>query len=69
LEPLAEDGLEPLINEGFTRVLGRLPDAEERTTSIELIKSMQTEHGHDLPTAINRFALMILNLNEFVFLD
>ncbi|QXD25057.1 DUF1553 domain-containing protein [Opitutia bacterium ISCC 51] len=69
LEPLAKDGLEPLINEGFTRVLGRLPDAEERTTSIELIQSMQSDHGHDLPTAINRFALMMLNLNEFVFLD
>ena len=65
----ASDGLDKLVDEGFTRVLGRLPDENERRTSIELIDSMQSEFGHDLATAVNRFALMMLNLNEFIFLD
>ena len=69
LEPLANEGLDAVVNEGFTQILGRLPDDEERKVSIELIESMQSDFDHDLGTAINRFALMMLNLNEFVFLD
>lgn len=69
LKPLADQGLDSVVNEGFTQVLGRLPNDEERKVSIELIQSMQSDFDHDLATAINRFALMMLNLNEFVFLD
>ena len=63
------DGVESLINMGFETVLGRLPDNAELKISIDLIQSMQQDYGHDFNTAVNRFALMMLNLNEFLFLD
>ncbi|MDA0348833.1 MAG: DUF1549 and DUF1553 domain-containing protein [Verrucomicrobia bacterium] len=62
-------GVESLVNTGFDTVLGRLPDDAELKISIDLIHSMQQDYGHDFNTAVNRFALMMLNLNEFLFLD
>jgi hypothetical protein len=63
------DDVESLVRTGFETVLGRLPNNSELKISIDLIESMQQDYGHDFNTAINRFALMMLNLNEFVFLD
>jgi len=65
----ASEGVEALVSAGFETVLGRLPDDSEQKISIDLIQSMQQDFGHDFPTAVNRFALMLLNLNEFLFLD
>jgi hypothetical protein len=69
LNKRASVGVESLVNTGFETVLGRLPDDSELKISIDLIQSMQQDHGHDFSTAVNRFALMMLNLNEFMFLD
>ena len=60
---------ESLIKNGFEMVLGRLPEPSEMKLCQELIESMQQEFGHDRKTAIERFALMMLNLNEFIYLD
>ena len=65
----AKDSLESLVTTGFEVVLGRQPDEEELKTSIDLIESIQQDFGNDFTTAVNRFALMMLNLNEFMFLD
>ncbi len=35
----------------------------------ELMKVMRDEHGLDEAAALDRFALFLLNLNEFIFLD
>lgn len=61
--------MESIVNTGFEMVLGRLPESAEMEESLNLIASMQNDYGHDTTTAVERFALMMLNLNEFMFLD
>ncbi len=49
--------------------LSRKPDAKEIERGIALIKSLQTKHQVDADRALELFCLMVLNLNEFVYLD
>ncbi len=64
-----EQEMESVVNTGFEMVLGRLPEPTEMEESLSLIASMQNDFGHDAATAVERFSLMMLNLNEFMFLD
>ncbi len=63
------DSLESVIEDAFSRVTGRQPDLEELTVGLDLIASLQQDIGHSRDKAVERFALMILNLNEFIYLD
>jgi hypothetical protein len=63
------DDMQAVVSTGFELVLGRLPATSELQESIGLIEALQRDFGHDSKTAIDRFALMMLNLNEFMFLD
>ncbi len=58
-----------LVQQGFQLVLGRPPRPVELKNSVDLIESMRQNYGHDLSTALERFSLVMLNLNEFIFLD
>ena len=69
LKTQAPENVETLIKTGFETVLGRQPKELELQISIDLIQSMQKDFKHGYSTAIDRFALMMLNLNEFLFLD
>ena len=61
--------MQAVVSTGFELVLGRLPATSELQESIGLIEALQRDFGHDSKTAIDRFALMMLNLNELMFLD
>ncbi len=58
-----------LVRRGFQLVLGRPPQQVELQYCVDLIESMRQNYGHDLSTALERFSLVMLNLNEFIFLD
>ena len=58
-----------LVQHGFQLVLGRPPQPVELQNSVDLMESMRQNYGHDLSTALERFSLVMLNLNEFIFLD
>jgi hypothetical protein len=45
------------------------PDSAEVRTAAELLKRLQTEAGLDEAKALDRLALMAINLNEFLYLD
>jgi hypothetical protein len=50
-------------------VTARQPSAAEVQRGLDLIASMQTKDGLAADVALKYFCLMVLNLNEFVYLD
>jgi hypothetical protein len=57
------------VARAMTLVTGRAPEDEEIAAGLEFLQEMQTAHRRDADAALQRFALLMLNLNEFVFLD
>jgi hypothetical protein len=48
---------------------GRTPTADEVNKDVSFVREMRAKHGLDEPTALARYALLLLNANEFVYLD
>jgi hypothetical protein len=48
---------------------GRLPPADEVAKDAAFVREMKTKHQLDDRTALARYALLLLNTNEFVYLD
>jgi len=48
---------------------GRTPSDAEIAKDVAFIETMRTEHKLDATTALTRYALLILNSNEFLYLD
>jgi hypothetical protein len=57
------------VRRGLHLVTGRVPTEEETRQGLLLLEEMQGDFGLDASAALDRFALLALNLNEFVFLD
>lgn len=53
----------------YRLALGREPDAKLIDRGLNLIETMKTKHEKSADEALNQFCLMVLNLNEFVYLD
>ncbi|GIX04092.1 MAG: hypothetical protein KatS3mg113_1098 [Planctomycetaceae bacterium] len=51
------------------RACQREPQPQEISRGLQLLESLQTEHGISTDLAWQHFCLMVLNLNEFVYLD
>jgi hypothetical protein len=47
----------------------RVPNAADIDRGVELIRSLQAQDGAAAEAALNAFCLVVLNLNEFVYLD
>ena len=54
---------------GLRLVLCREPNPEEVNRALQFMEELQSEEGVKPHTALDRFALLALNLNEFIFLD
>ena len=54
---------------GLELALARPATGQELAIGGELLEVMRTQHGLDEDAALERFALFLLNLNEFIFLD
>jgi hypothetical protein len=48
---------------------GRAPAADEVARDVAFVAAMREKHGLDERTALTRYALLVLNANEFVYLD
>jgi hypothetical protein len=68
---LAEEPDDPKlrIEHGLEIALARPVEAREVDYGTEFIEVMMREHGLSEKEAFERFALLVLNLNEFVFVD
>ena len=48
---------------------GRVPPAGEVAKDAAFVREMKTKHKLDDRTALARYTLLLLNTNEFVYLD
>lgn len=63
------DGLEEIVRRGLELTLLRQADEREIAEGVRLINDLQEIEGHDRDYAVSCFCLVLLNLNEFVYLD
>ena len=47
----------------------RVPETREVDRGVRLIKSLEEEDGLSADVALHHFSLIVLNLNEFIYLD
>jgi hypothetical protein len=57
------------VEMALARTWQRQPSAAEVERGVKLIESMQTDHQLSRDEALDRFCLVVLNLNEFLYLD
>lgn len=63
------DELHTQVGHALRLVLQQEPQNETVSDSLELINGYITEHGLQPADALQQFCLMVLNLNEFMYLD
>ena len=63
------DDVRAFVKRGIELVTNRPAEEWELDRGVELIEELKKEHGVDAQTARERFALIALNLNEFIYLD
>ena len=57
------------VTKGLELALQRTPDADEVAHCVEMIGTFKSQYELSDEQALERFALLVLNLNEFVYLD
>ena len=65
----SEDDLRSRIYRGLALVTQREPEEAEVEHCVELVERLQSERGLTEEQAMERFALVAMNLNEFMYLD
>jgi len=65
----SEDDLRSRIHRGLALVTQRNPEEAEVEHCVELVERLQSERGLTEEQAMERFALVAMNLNEFMYLD
>jgi hypothetical protein len=65
----APDSLEAQVVLASRLTTGRTPSAEEVKRDLEFMAELQRDEGLDEAEALRLFALTLLNMNEFVYLD
>ncbi|MCB1063102.1 MAG: PSD1 domain-containing protein [Verrucomicrobiae bacterium] len=63
------DQPEEQVRLGLALAMQREPNADEVRQCLNFMESVKSQSGLDDKAALERFALLTLNLNEFVFLD
>ena len=69
LQSKAGDAPEAQVKSGLWRTLQRPPTPKEIARGVAFLKEMQNESGIPAKEALRRYCLVLLNLNEFVYLD
>ena len=57
------------VARAFEIAFSRKPSDKEVSSGLAMIKDMRSKGGVSAEVALERFALLALNLNEFVYLD
>ncbi len=63
------DDLRSQLARTLRLALGREPDEETFSDGLKLVDRYRTHHGLDRSESLRQYCLMVLNLNEFVYLD
>ena len=61
--------VEAQVTLAYRLALGHAPDKPLIERGLKLIDALQQKHSQTADQALNQFCLMVLNLNEFVYLD
>lgn len=69
VENEAGKGLEQQVAYAFSIVTSRQPTDEEVRRGVKFIDQLQKQDGASHELAMNQFCLLMLNLNEFIYLD
>jgi hypothetical protein len=65
----ANGGLQAQVTRALRLATGRVPTADEVKKDVAFIESMQAKYKLDAAQALRQYCLLVLNLNEFVYLD
>ena len=65
----APGDLQRQVIQAIRLTTGRVPTSDEVARDVAFVDDLKTKHGLDDATALTRYALLILNTNEFVYLD
>jgi hypothetical protein len=65
----AGEDREAQVRRALRLALGRQPDARSVERGVRLLQSLETEQGLNTAAALKLYCLMVLNLNEFAYLD
>lgn len=65
----AGDKLETQVALAYRLTLGHAAEKSAVDRGLKLIDALQQKHGLSPEQALNQFCLMVLNLNEFIYLD
>ena len=69
LEKEAPQGLEAQVTRAVRLTTGRAPSAEEVRKDVAFVRSLQQDNNLGEPEALRFYCLMVLNTNEFIYLD
>jgi hypothetical protein len=62
-------GLEARVTRAIRLVTGRVPAADEVDRDANFVRSLRREHGPGEQEALRFYCLLLLNANEFIYLD
>lgn len=65
----APAGLEAQVTRAIRLVTGRVPAADEVNRDAGFVRSLRREHGLGEQEALRLYCLLLLNANEFIYLD
>jgi hypothetical protein len=57
------------VARGIRLTTGRTPSPAEVAKDVTFVRELKAKHGLDDRTALSRYGLLLLNANEFVYLD
>ena len=57
------------VTRGIRLTTGRVPVAEEVAKDVAFVNDMKAKHKLDDKAALTRYCLLLLNSNEFAYLD
>jgi hypothetical protein len=69
LEKEAPEGIPAQVARGIRLTTGRNPSAEETRQDAEFVRALRRENGLDEHEALRSYCLVLLNANEFLYLD
>jgi hypothetical protein len=65
----APDNLEAQVRRGIRLTTGRVPSADEVKGEAAFVRELQERNRLTEPDALRFYCLMLLNANEFIYLD
>ena len=69
IEEVGTENLDLIVRRGLELALSREVEDSEVAPCVEMMQTFENEHGLSRRESIDRFCLVALNLNEFVYLD